>query len=208
MKNNIFLAMILLFTAVSFLSAGGRKENTTVEETGNEFGTTQKVQQGTQEPGNITEEQEKLYNLGFQVPQQSLDAPDFTLQNLSGKEVSLSDFHGNIVFLNFWATWCPPCRQEMPSMQRLHETFKDNDFVMLAVNLQESEATVKDFLKNNPYTFPVLLDSEGAIGGGMFGVSSIPTTYLIDKEGAILARLIGTREWDTEEIISLFNSLL
>jgi peroxiredoxin len=152
--------------------------------------------------------QEQLYSLGFQIPKEPFEAPDFTLSTLEGKEAALSDYDGDIIFLNFWATWCPPCRQEMPSMQTLYEQMGGRPFTMLAVNLQEEKETVEQFITENGYTFPVLLDTSAQVGGAMYGVQSIPTTYIISKEGEILARLVGTREWDTEQIVSIFKEML
>lgn len=152
--------------------------------------------------------QEQLYNVGFQIPKEPFEAPDFTLSTLKGEDISLSDYKGDIIFLNFWATWCPPCQKEMPSMQTLHEQMQGKPFTMLAVNLQEEKPTVEQFITNKGYTFPVLLDSSAQVGGAMYGVQSIPTTYIISKEGEILARLVGTREWDTAEIKNIFDEML
>ncbi len=152
--------------------------------------------------------QKQLYNLGFQIPKEPFEAPDFTLSTFEGEEVALSDYDGDIIFLNFWATWCPPCRKEMPSMQTLYEQMEGRPFTMLAVNLQEEKETVEQFITEKGYTFPVLLDTSAEVGGAMYGVQSIPTTYIISKEGEILARLVGTREWDTEQIRNIFKEML
>ncbi len=148
-----------------------------------------------------------LTGIGFQIPKGALKAPDFTVQDLDGNEVSLSDYRGNLVFLNFWATWCPPCRAEMPSMQKLSERLSDQKFVILAVDLQEPEMTVRQFIEDNRLTFSVLLDGEGQVGG-MYAVRSIPTTYLIDRNGMLLGMAIGGREWDTEEVEAVFRSII
>ncbi len=112
---------------------------------------------------------ESLYaSVGIQRVSPPLEAPDFTLKNLEGSEISLKDFEGKVVFLNFWASWCGPCRDEMPSMEKLWQRFKENDFVILAVDLRESRGEVVSFMKEYGLTFPVLLDSKGEVGA-MFG---------------------------------------
>lgn len=114
-----------------------------------------------------------------------IKSSDFTLSDLNGKEVSLSSFKGTKIMLNFFATWCPPCKAEMPDMEKLYQESKDSDFIILAVNLGEDEKTVKEFMKKNNYNFPVLLDIRG-IAADKYSVSAIPTTYFLDKEGNIV----------------------
>ena len=162
----------------------------------------------SQDRMEVTQEQKELGRLGFEIPNGIFDAPDFALTDLKGKEVSLSSLKGKFVFLNFWATWCPPCRAEMPSMQVLYEKYRNSGFEILAVNLREDKKTVRDYMKKNGYTFPVVLDTDGSVGGSMYGVSGIPTTYFIGKDGAILGRLVGTREWDTEEVYKVIENYL
>ena len=132
---------------------------------------------------------------------------EINLKDMYGNQVSISDFRGKIVFLNFWATWCPACRAEMPSMERLHKKFKDKDFVMVAINLQESVSTVKKFFKDFKLTFLALLDRDGEVGT-RFRVRNLPTTYILDKEGKILGMAVGTREWDSKDSITLFEYLV
>ncbi|GAI00918.1 unnamed protein product, partial [marine sediment metagenome] len=102
-------------------------------------------------------------SLGIQKINPPVKAKDFTLEDLKRSAVSLRDFEGKVIFLNFWATWCPPCRIEMPAMEKLWQKFKDEDFVILAVDLREAREKVSSFIKENGYTFPVLLDSRGAV---------------------------------------------
>lgn len=134
-------------------------------------------------------------------------AADFTLKDLNGKEVSLSDYRGKIVFLNFWATWCPPCRQEMPSMEKLYQRFKDKDFVMLAVDLRERQSTVKDFASDYKLNFTILLDSRGKVSD-TYGVRAIPTTYLINRKGKLIGKAVGARDWAGKEAFELIEHLL
>ncbi len=151
---------------------------------------------------------ESLYaSVGIQRVTPPMKALHFTLKNLEGYEVSLKDFAGKVVFLNFWATWCGPCREEMPSMEKLWQRFREDDFVILAVDLRESKGEVVSFMKEYGLTFPVLLDSKGEVGS-MFGVRAIPTTYLLDFEGRIVGGAIGARNWESEDAFELIESLL
>jgi thiol-disulfide isomerase/thioredoxin len=120
-------------------------------------------------------------------------APEFLLQDLGGQTVSLDDLKGKPVMINFWATWCGPCRMEMPFIQ---EVYKDPEWqktglVILAVNLMESASAAAEFMKDNGLHFKVLLDAEGKVGK-MYNISAIPTTYFIDKNGIIWDVKIGT----------------
>jgi len=101
--------------------------------------------------------------------------------------------------LNFWASWCPPCREEMPSMQKMYDTWDKNKFILLAVNVDEGREKAKEFAQKNGYTFPILIDSERKVSKN-YEVSGIPTTYLIDEKGRILQRVVGSRHWSLEEI--------
>ncbi len=129
------------------------------------------------------------------------------LKDMNGSNVSLSNFRGKIVFLNFWTTWCPTCRIEMPSMEKLHRKFKDKDFAMVTVNLQESAVQVKAFFKEYKLTFIALLDSTGEVGVA-FGIRAIPTTYILDKTGRIIGLVNGPREWDSKDAFDLFETLI
>ena len=118
-------------------------------------------------------------------------ALDFKLIDLNGKEVSLSDYKGKKVFLNFWASWCPPCISEMPDIEKLYNETKDSDLVILAVNLGEDKATVKDFSDTNKYNFKILLDTDQSVGK-QYNITAIPTSYFIDKEGNIVSTVKGS----------------
>jgi peroxiredoxin len=132
---------------------------------------------------------------------------DFNLLDLTGKRVILSDFKGKIVFLNFWATWCSPCREEMPSMQKLYTRFKDKDFAMLAVSLNEPASAVKKFFKDYSLTFTALLDSDGELMSP-YGIRGIPNTFIIDRDGTIIGKAFGPRKWDGQKAIALFEHLI
>jgi len=132
---------------------------------------------------------------------------DFNLLDLNGNTIVLSGLKGKIVFLNFWATWCPPCREEMPSMQKLHTRFKDKDFAMLAVSLNEPASVVKKFFKDYNLTFTALLDSDGELMTP-YGIRGIPTTYIIDRDGTIIGKAFGPRKWNSQQAIALFEHLI
>jgi thiol-disulfide isomerase/thioredoxin len=131
---------------------------------------------------------------------------EIQLKDINGNEVRLSDFRGKIVFLNFWTTWCPTCRVEMPSMEKLHQKFKNQAFAMVTINLQESASQVNNFFKEYKLTFTALLDSDGEVGI-RFRINAIPTTYILDKDGQIIAKAIGPRKWDSKKSIVLFDHL-
>jgi thiol-disulfide isomerase/thioredoxin len=132
---------------------------------------------------------------------------DFSLMDINGQQFKLSDFKGKIVFLNFWTTWCPDCRKEMPYMEKLHRRLNGQDFAMIAVNLQEPALRVKNFLKKYQLTFKILLDTKGEIGP-LFGIRAIPTTYILDKNGGIIGKAFGSRHWDRKKSIALFEHLM
>ena len=107
---------------------------------------------------------------------------DFELEDLNGNKVKLSAYKGKKVFLNFWATWCPPCKAEMPDIEKLYQETKDTDLIILAINVGEDKKTVENFTSKNNYNFPVLLDAKGEISQ-LYQVSGIPTSYFVDSEG-------------------------
>ncbi|MGN7942708.1 TlpA disulfide reductase family protein [Virgibacillus sp. 6R] len=135
-------------------------------------------------------------------------APDFELTTLDGKEMSLSSLKGKKVLLNFWATWCPPCRSEMPDMQKIQNQY-DDDVVVAAVNLTNSEPsvdTVKKFINELELTFPVLLDEKGKINS-QYEVLSYPTSYILDEEGTIRNKFVGAMSFDQmEKLLELKNN--
>ncbi|MBW1999684.1 MAG: TlpA family protein disulfide reductase [Deltaproteobacteria bacterium] len=129
------------------------------------------------------------------------------LPDMNGNNVRLSEYKGRIVFLNFWATWCPPCREEMPSMERLHNRLKGKDFVMLAVDLQEPVTRVRKFFRDHKLTFTALLDEDGKVAQ-MFGIRNIPTTFILDREHRVIGMAVGARQWDNRHSLRMFEYLL
>ncbi len=131
---------------------------------------------------------------------------EFSLKDLSGQPVSPSDFRGKIVFLNFWTTWCYACRIEMSDMEKLYQKFKNKDFSIVTINLQESAAQVKEFFRKFKLTYTALLDPDGEVGA-QFMITAIPTTFILDKEGIIIGKVMGPREWDGKKAFALFEHL-
>jgi thiol-disulfide isomerase/thioredoxin len=150
---------------------------------------------------------EEIREVGLSAVKPGTKIVDFELEDLGGKKVKLSSLAGKVVFLNFWATWCPPCRAEMPSMERLSAKLKDKGLVTLAVDLQEGKREVEGFVREYKLSFPVLYDRNGSAAGG-YGVRSIPTTYIIARDGTILAGRIGGQEWDDPKIVAFFEKVL
>lgn len=145
---------------------------------------------------------------GLTVEMQNQKAPDFTLKDMQGKNVSLSDFKGRIVLVNFWATWCPPCIEEMPSMEKLHQKFKGEDFVLLAVNTEENgKQMVETFLKKNPFTFTILLDGDAKVQQ-LFNVFRLPETVIINRHGEIVTKVLGGRDWMDKEILRILDFMV
>ena len=113
-------------------------------------------------------------------------APDFTLTNLDGTNIALSDLKGQVLLLNVWATWCPPCRVEMPTIQAAYEQYHDQGFTVVAVNLQEDPSPVAAFMRDYQLTFPVLLDSDGQVSR-IYQAFSLPSSFFVDRQGVIRA---------------------
>ncbi|MGD8631340.1 MAG: TlpA disulfide reductase family protein [Gammaproteobacteria bacterium] len=136
----------------------------------------------------------------------SIPAPDFELMDTDGRLHRLSDYRGKTVILNFWTTWCPPCREEIPSMNRAWQQLRDEDVVMLAVNMGEDEDTIFIFTADYPAEFPLLLDRDGAVIA-QWPVKGLPTTYIIAPDGSIAYRAIGGRNWDDSDIMDTLRAL-
>ncbi len=136
-------------------------------------------------------------------------AADFELQNMDEEIVKLTDFRGKVVLINFWATWCPPCIREMPSMERLQQKVEADDFKVIAINQMESPDDVFAFtgqLEMDP-TFEILFDANSKVSQN-YAVRGLPTTYLIDKKGNIRYRAVGGREFDHAEVVKIIKQLI
>jgi cytochrome c biogenesis protein CcmG/thiol:disulfide interchange protein DsbE len=134
--------------------------------------------------------------------------PNFCLQDLSGRKVELQDFKGKVIFLNFWATWCGPCKEEMPSMEWLWQQFKEKDFVFLSVSVDyEGIKHVKEFIERHRYTFHVLVDPK-CQALDLYEVKGIPTTFIIDKRGRMRGKTVSARDWKNPHVTTLLKQLI
>jgi peroxiredoxin len=134
-------------------------------------------------------------------------APEFRLEDMNGKSLSLHDYRGKVVLLNFWATWCPSCKLEMPSMETLHKALGNKGLVVLTVNVRESAEEVKAFFQEHQLSFSAILDPEGH-AFERFNVWSLPTTFIINRKGELLGKVIGYRDWESEQTIRVLRGLL
>ncbi len=144
---------------------------------------------------------------GLQPLQHGTKIVNFALNDLSGHSVRLSSFAGKVVVLNFWATWCGPCRSEMPSLETLYNKYKAQGLVVVGVNLEESSGAVRQFVKHDGITFPILLDSSGRVALA-YGARSIPVTYVIDRAGDVTSGGIGAHNWLSPATETLLKALL
>lgn len=145
----------------------------------------------------------------FVVPEVARQsAPDFNLENLRGGDTGLVDYKGKVVLLNFWATWCMPCREEMPSMEALWQKYKEQGFVVVGISNDEgSKKRVEKFTELLDLSFPVLLDPDGEVND-LYRVSNMPTSFLIDRNGKIISHIVGSDDWLSPEAIQLVEKVL
>ncbi len=199
-KNIIILAAVALVVLGGFFLSNMSANKNVVEAP------------AADEPGEVEKPVEPLEDRD--LPSEQVDAseivvgkpaPDFTLNNMNGEEVKLSDYQGKLVYLNFLATWCGYCDQEMPDLQALNT--ENDDLVVLAVNVREDKELVQSYLDKGGYDFPVLLDEEGEITA-KYLVAGMPTTYFINSEGILLDRYPGMMEREQmEEILGKMREL-
>jgi peroxiredoxin len=146
--------------------------------------------------------------LKFSLLETSRPAPNFTLPGLDGKMVSLSDYQGHVVLVNIWATWCPPCVDEMPSMERLYQELKDENFEILAISIDApGEKAVASFMKKNNLSFPALLDPGGTIKSA-YQTTGVPESFIINKQGILVEKIIGPRNWADPTAVRYLRDLL
>lgn len=134
-------------------------------------------------------------------------APSFVLRDLSGKAVKMDDLRGKVVLLNLWATWCPPCIQEMPTLEKLSQRMVGRDFVLLAVSEDENSSAVAPWIAKRGFTFPVLLDERGQVGADL-GITGYPETFVIDRRGRIVHHHVGYRDWSEPGIVRALEVLM
>lgn len=143
-----------------------------------------------------------------EVKPKGVAAQNFGLPTLKGDYVRLSDYSGKVVFLNIWATWCPPCREEMPSMVSLYQKLKGRNFEMLAVSIDlEGEKVVRPFAVKYGLTFPVLLDPDSKIYR-LYGLTGVPESFIVDKSGVIIYKIIGPQNWMGKKWLDYFDQII
>jgi peroxiredoxin len=146
--------------------------------------------------------------LGLIRPKPPQQAKEFEVRALDNQRIRLSDFKGRVIFLNFWATWCKPCEEEMPAMQRLYQEYKSKGLVVLAISADaEGAVVVTPFVKKHKLTFPIGLDPKLNVSG-LYGVWAVPSTYIIDRQGKRILFANGPRAWDGKTSRALFETLL
>lgn len=132
-------------------------------------------------------------------------APDFTLKDLNGQDVRLSSLRGEVVLLNFWATWCPPCRGEVPSLAKLNHLMKGKPFRMLAASIDDGgKAAVEGYFRDAKVSLPALLDADGTVGH-LYGITGVPETFIIDPKGVILKKVVGPIDWSAPEVVRFLD---
>jgi len=151
-----------------------------------------------------TPDEELLLSLGFHLIPDEYLFPDISFVDRDGEELKLSDFRGSVVLLNFWATWCPPCIAEMPSMGELSKKLENHDFAMIPINAQETSELVEAFLKEFEIDFPVYYDFHGRAASKV-GILGLPTSVLIDRDGSALAAVMGAFEWNSRELVAVME---
>jgi len=134
-------------------------------------------------------------------------APAFELPGLEGEQLTLEDYKGKFVLLNFWATWCPPCLEEMPSMETIHQLYKDKDFTVVAISSDEGGKTdIDPFIEKLGVTFPILMDADKAVSS-VYGAINLPLSFILNPEGMVIAGSEGARDWSSEEAKSVLEEM-
>jgi len=147
---------------------------------------------------------ELLRSLGLHPVANGQLLPDITFVDQDGRELKLSDFHGSTILLNFWATWCPPCRAEIPSMVELSKKLENSDFAMIPINVRETSELVEAFLEDVEGDFPVYYDFDGNAANEI-GIRAFPTSILINRDATVLAAVVGGFEWNDDELVAMLK---
>ncbi len=135
-------------------------------------------------------------------------APDFTVKGLDGAEVKLSSLKGKVVMVNFWATWCPPCKEEIPSMMQLNKSMEGKPFQMLAISIDEGgKGAVEKYFQTSGNSLPAYLDTDGAISK-MYGITGVPETFILDRAGLVQKKVVGGMDWSSPEVLSYLTELM
>lgn len=160
------------------------------------------------EPPSARADSQQLYTAaGMRAMSDERPAPSFHLTSLDGTSVDSMQLRGKVLLLNFWATWCGSCKEEMPALDRLKHIFADKDFELLAVTTDQQGEAIRKFITALGLRFPILLDEAKEVSAA-FGVRGLPTTVLIDKQGRMTALAVGPRQWDGPEFVTLIQALM
>jgi thiol-disulfide isomerase/thioredoxin len=139
---------------------------------------------------------------------EKMPVPETALVSLANAPLKLSDLKGKVVLLNFWATWCPPCREEMPSMMKLNRIMAGKPFQMVAVSIDEGGVPeIESFFKSSGYSLPTYTDPNGA-AQKTYGITGVPESFLIDRNGILVKKVIGPLAWDSPEVVSFIEGLM
>jgi thiol-disulfide isomerase/thioredoxin len=145
---------------------------------------------------------------GVAAVKEKSPAPDVTVNSLKNVPLKLSDLKGKVVLLNFWATWCPPCREEIPSMMKLNSAMAGKPFQMVAISIDEGGVpAIEAFFKESGFTLPAYIDPDGK-AAGLYGITGVPESFVIDKNGILVKKVIGPLPWDSPDTISFLEGLM
>jgi peroxiredoxin len=152
--------------------------------------------------------EDSFAKMGVVLPKNEKIAPNFILETVTGEKISLKDFKGKAVLLNFWATWCQPCKKELPSMQRIYEELNSEGVEVVAISIDRNKKEqVEKYIQNYNLTFPVLLDPSQKVRKDYF-ILGLPTSYLIGSDGKLKGFISGAREWDSNDSKEMFSTLM
>jgi len=159
-------------------------------------------------PQSVTAGLHDLYAAaGVKKMEEPVATPGFALTTIEGQTIDSSRLRGHVVLINFWATWCGPCKEEMPALKRLKESFAGSRFELLAITTDQQVEGIRTFVRALGLDFPVLLDDRKDVSAA-FGVRGLPTTVLIDRQGRLVGRAVGPRGWDSAESVALVRQIL
>lgn len=145
---------------------------------------------------------------GVSGPVEQKPAPGLTVTALNGTYLNLADLKGKVVMLNFWATWCPPCREEIPAMMKLNSAMAGKPFQMVAVSIDEGgKPAIEAFFRESGYSLPAYLDPDNK-GARTYGITGVPETFIIDKNGILVKKVIGPLAWDSPDVTAFLEGLI
>jgi peroxiredoxin len=156
--------------------------------------------------GRVLSLEDAVRDLDLIRPSRQKTAEDFTLGLVGGSAFRLADQRGKTVLINFWATWCPPCREEMPALERLYRQHKDQGLVLIAVSIDADAKVVPPYVKASKLTFPIALDPKAEVAN-KYGVRALPSSFVVDRQGTMTALALGPRVWDNDASHSLVEAL-